>query len=325
MAAHYDFGIGDNMVETSGSVIVEHRGSVLVATMSNPPLAVMDLEIVEQLGELVRRVDRDPSVGGVVLTGAHPDRFIAHYDVAELLQNARSSPSVRPGVARKALSMVAALRKLPRADQLLKNSPAAGLRFAERFHEVTRSIQSSSAVWVAAINGSALGGGCELALACDVRIACAGAHVIGQPEIMLGIMPGGGATQRLTRMLGPARALRIMLEGVPLTPEQALEVGLVDQLVDAEQLMTVAVAEAMRLGSRPKAAVGALKRAVYHGGSMRLDRGLRFEASEFVGALGTQDALQAMQAYVDLTGRLYELPAYDSDVVSTTLARGRFG
>lgn len=292
--------------------------------MSNPPHAVMDLEIVEQLGALVRRVDRDPSVGGVVLTGAHADRFIAHYDVAELLQNARSTPSVRAGTAHRALSIVAALRKLPGADQLLKNSPAAGLRSAERFHEVTRSIQSSNAVWVAAINGSALGGGCELALACDVRIACAGAHVIGQPEIMLGIMPGGGATQRLTRLLGPARALRIMLDGEPLTPAEALDVGLVDQMVDAEQLLTIAVAEAKRLGSRPKAAIGALKRAVYHGGSMRLDRGLRFEASEFVGALGTKEALEALQAYVDLTGRLNELPGYDSEVVSATLAQGRF-
>jgi enoyl-CoA hydratase len=324
MAARRISGNGDSMVGTPGSVIVEHRDNVLVATMSNPPHAVMDLEIVEQLGALVRRVDRDPSVGGVVLTGAHADRFIAHYDVAELLQNARSSPSVRAGTAHKALSIVAALRKLPGADQLLKNSPAAGLRFAERFHEVTRSIQSSNAVWVAAINGSALGGGCELALACDVRIACAGAHVIGQPEIMLGIMPGGGATQRLTRLLGPAKALHIMLDGEPLTPTEALEVGLVDQMVDAEQLLTIAVAEAKRLGSRPKAAIGALKRAVYHGGSMRLDRGLRFEASEFVGALGTKEALEAMQAYVDLTGRLNELPGYDSEVVSTTLAQGRF-
>jgi enoyl-CoA hydratase/carnithine racemase len=312
------------MIQTTGSVGVEQRDNVLVATMSNPPLALMDLEIVEQLGELVRRVDRDPSVGGVVLTGAHADRFIAHYDVAELLENAETSPSVRPSTARKALSIVAALRKLPGADHLLKNSPAAGLRFAERFHEVTRSIEWSNAVWVAAINGSALGGGCELALACDVRIACAGDHVIGQPEIMLGITPGGGATQRLSRLLGPAKALRLMLSGDPLTPERALDVGVVDQVIDADQLLTVAVAEAARLGARPKAAIGAVKRAVYHGGSMRLDRGLRFEASEFVGALGTADALEAMRAYVDLTSQLDELPAYDPDSVTASLARGRF-
>jgi len=312
------------MIQTTGCVVVEQRDNVLVATMSNPPLALMDLEIVEQLGDLVRRVDRDPSVGGVVLTGAHADRFIAHYDVAELLQIARSSPGLRPSAARKALSIAAALRKLPGIDRLLTNSPAAGLRFAERFHEVTRSIESSNAVWVAAINGSALGGGCELALACDVRIACVGDHVIGQPEIMLGITPGGGATQRLSRLLGPATALRLMLSGELLTPERALDVGVVDQVINPEQLLKVAVAEAAGLGTRPKAAIGAVKRAVYHGGSMRLDRGLRFEAAEFVGALGTADAQEAMRVYVNLTGQLDELPAYDPDTVTATLARGRF-
>src|SRR4030095_10866059 len=115
-----------------------------------------------------------------------------------------------------------------------------------------------------------------------------------------------------------------MLSGDPLTPERALDVGVVDQVIDADQLLTVAVAEAARVGARPKAAIGAVKRAVYHGGSMRLDRGLRFEASEFVGALGTADALEAMRAYVDLTSQLDELPAYDPDSVTASLARGRF-
>ena len=309
---------------TTGSIAVEKSDNVLVATLSNPPLALMDHEVVEQLGQLAQRADRDSSVGGVVLTGAHPDRFLAHYDVAELLQGARSSPRVRPRVARQALLVVAGLRKLPGGDRLLQDSPAAGLRLVERFHEVTRSIESSAADWVAAINGSAMGGGCELALACDLRIARAGDHAIGQPEIMLGFPPGGGGTQRLSRLVGPAKALRMILDGHPLTPTEALDVGLVDQVVDGESLLSVAVKEAARLGARPKAAIGAAKRAIYQGASLRLDRGLRFEASEFVGALGTEEALDAMQAYVQATSELDELPAYNPDTRAAAFARGRF-
>jgi enoyl-CoA hydratase/carnithine racemase len=309
---------------TTGSISVDKHDNVLIATLSNPPLALMDLEMMEQLGELAERADRDVSVGGVVLTGAHPDRFVAHYDVAELLQNARSSPHVPPRIARGALSLVAGLRKLPGGNQLLQASPAAGLWFVERFHEVTRSIESCAAVWVAAINGSAMGGGSELALACDLRIATAGDHAIGQPEIMLGFTPGGGGTQRLSRLIGPAKALRMILEGRPLTPTEALDVGLVDQVVDAESLLTVAVKEAARLGARPKAAIGAAKRAIYDGASLPLDRGLRFEASEFLGSLSTEEALNAMQAYVHVTGERGELPAYDSDTVAAALSRGRF-
>jgi enoyl-CoA hydratase/carnithine racemase len=99
---------------------------------------------------------------------------------------------------------------------------------------------------------------------------------------------------------------------------------LVDQVVDGESLLSVAVKEAARLGVRPKAAIGATKRAIYQGASLRLDRGLRFEASEFVGALGTAEALDAMQAYVQATSELGDLPAYDSDTVAAALARGRF-
>src|SRR6516164_8057026 len=115
----------NDMSLTTGSIAVEKSDNVLVATLSNPPLAFMDHEVVEQLGQLAQRADRDSSVGGVVLTGAHPDRFLAHYDVAELLQNARSSPRVRPRVARQALLVVAGLRKLP----------AAGLSWSRRRSE----------------------------------------------------------------------------------------------------------------------------------------------------------------------------------------------
>lgn len=307
-----------------GTITVEERGRVLLATLANPPHGLMDAAIVEALALLVTRADDDPDVGGVVLTGAHPERFLAHYDVAELLAGAEGSPSVSPGAAEASLRVLGGLRRVPGAEGALAGTPAAGMIALERFHEVLTRMERCGAVFVVALNGSALGGGCELSLAADVRLMARGPHLIGQPEILLGFPPGGGGTQRLARMLGSARALRLVLEGGPLTPEEALDLGLVDGVEDPEGLVEAAVTEARRLGSRPKAAVAAAKRAVYEGGSLPLPAGLRLERAEFLSAIGTDEAKAAMRAYVEAFERTGELPAYDEEASAAALQRGRF-
>jgi enoyl-CoA hydratase len=194
----------------------------------------------------------------------------------------------------------------------------------ERFGDILLGVERSPAVWVAALNGSAMGGGCELALACDVRLMAAGEHGIGQPEVLLGFPPGGGGTQRLTRLLGTARALRIVLDGGPLSPAEAADLGLVDRVVDRDELLDAAVAEAERLGSRPRGAVRACKRAVYEGGSLALPDGLRLERAEFLSALGTPEAIEAMRRYVEALERTGDLPLYDRAAREAALAGGRF-
>jgi len=179
-------------------------------------------------------------------------------------------------------------------------------------------------VWVAALNGSAMGGGCELALACDVRLMASGDHRIGQPEVLLGFSPGGGGTQRLSRMIGSARALRLVLDGGPVTPEEAAALGIVEGVVAPSELIETAVAEAARLGSRPKAAIAACKRAVYEGGSLPLADGLRLERAQFLSALGTAESKQAMREYLEATERDGELPAYDPARLERARREGRF-
>jgi enoyl-CoA hydratase/carnithine racemase len=307
-----------------GRIDVEQRGRTLVGRLDNPPHGLMDSGIVDGLERLVERASSDDGVGAVVLTGAHPERFIAHYDVAELLAGAQAGPSVTPRVAHASLRVVGGLRRFQSADRALAKTPAAGLAQLERFHGILLAMNRSGAVFVAAINGSAMGGGCELALACDMRMMASGeAHMIGQPEILLGFPPGGGGTQRLARLLGSARALALVLDGGPLSPARALELGLVSEVVPAADLIERAMGLAERLGSRAKAAVAAAKRAVYEGGSLPLPAGLRLERAEFLGAFGQPDAVALMSDYVAETERTGELPLYDRDALARALERGR--
>ncbi|HYH61503.1 MAG TPA: enoyl-CoA hydratase/isomerase family protein, partial [Solirubrobacterales bacterium] len=214
----------------SASIRIEERGRVLLATLSNPPHGLFNDNLVVALESLVTRAESDDGVGAVVLTGDHPDRFLAHYDVAELLAGAEESPSISPRLGRASLRVAGAARKVPGGEAALGRTPAAGLIALERFHETLLRMESCGAVFFAAINGSAMGGGCELSLACDFRWMAKGDHLIGQPEILFGFPPGGGGTQRLVRMLGTSKALGLVLDGGPLSPDEALEIGLIDRI-----------------------------------------------------------------------------------------------
>ena len=308
----------------TGTIQVEQRDNVLLATIANPPYALMDRDIVVELFKLAERADRDPDIGGVVLTGAHPTRFLAHFDVNLILDSAENSPRISAVAARRAMAALAAALKLPKAGALLDRGPAAGLLALMRMHELMAAIESSSAVWIAALNGDTGGGGCELSLACDQRFMADGDYFIAQPEIFLGFPPGAGGTQRLTRLLGRSKALRTCLGGEPMSPREAADLGLIDRVVAPEALLSEAIAEAARLGRRPKQAIAAVKRAIHQGGSTTLDEGLRIEASEFLAAIGTPQSIAAQRAYVQRTKELGDLPVGDKALIKRVLERGRF-
>src|SRR4051794_36743004 len=189
-----------------GEVRTEQRGRVLVATMDNPPHALMDTSIVDGLETVIARASEDDGVGAVVLTGAREDRFIAHYDVAELLAAAQSGPAVGRRAATASLRTVAAVRRVPRGDDALARTPLGGVVALERFHAMLLAMSRSGAVFIAALNGSAMGGGGELGLSCDGRLMAGGGFPVGQPGVLFRLPPGGGGAAPPARVLGPGAA-----------------------------------------------------------------------------------------------------------------------
>jgi len=151
---------------------------------------------------------------------------------------------------------------------------------------------------VAAITGYALGGGLELALAADYRVAAQDA-VLGQPEVQLGIMPGSGGTQRLVRLIGPARAKNLLMTGRRVGAEEALRLGLVDEVVPPGAVLDTALGYARRLASGPPAALEAIKEAVDHGADAGLSAGLALERSLFTGVFGTADAAHGIRSFLE--------------------------
>ena len=151
---------------------------------------------------------------------------------------------------------------------------------------------------VAAVNGYALGGGCELSLCADRRIAADNAH-LGQPEILLGVIPGAGGTQRLPRLIGPARAKDLCFTGRFVDAEEALRIGLVDEVVPAEQVYDRAVEWAGQFANSPTYAIRAAKEAIDHGLEVDLDTGLAIERQQFAALFATEDQQIGMTSFVE--------------------------
>ena len=153
-------------------------------------------------------------------------------------------------------------------------------------------------IFIAHVGGHALGGGLEIALACDIRLANSGAYKLGTPEVTLGLLPGNGGTQRLTRLLGPSRAIELLLTGRTFSPDDALAWGLVAALYEPEQAETEVREYAARFAAGPALATAAIKRCVHDGGQQSLQDGLALEARLVEQLFRSKDASEGLQAFV---------------------------
>src|SRR5206468_6924072 len=166
-------------------------------------------------------------------------------------------------------------------------------------NEAMGKFESTPKVVVAAINAHCLGGGLEIALCCDFRIAAEGSYRIGLPEVTLGLLPGTGGTQRLPRLIGRQKALDLMLRGTTLTPQDALAAGVVDEVVPAGMLLDKALERTRAYATGPTYAIGQIKLAAVQGYGMRLDEGLKLEREALIRLFGSEDAREGVTAFVE--------------------------
>ncbi|MCQ4044967.1 enoyl-CoA hydratase/isomerase family protein [Streptantibioticus rubrisoli] len=245
------------------TVHLEAADGVGVIRLDRPPMNALDTATQDRLREVAREAAQRDDVRAVVVWGGEKV-FAAGADIKEMQAMGYEDMAVRARALQDSFTAVARIPK-----------PV-----------------------VAAVTGYALGGGCELALCADVRIAAESAK-LGQPEILLGLIPGAGGTQRLSRLVGPAKAKDLIFTGRMVTAEEALTIGLVDRVVPAEKVYQEAHAWAAKLAKGPALALRAAKEAVDSGLETDLETGLAVERGLFAGLFATQDREIGMRSFVE--------------------------
>ncbi|MBW6236652.1 enoyl-CoA hydratase/isomerase family protein [Pseudomonas aeruginosa] len=282
---------------------IEQRGRVLQVLLDNPPANFLTTAVMQELADLLEDLEQRQDIGAVILSGAADGVFLTHFDVDEIERAVAPITFSMPAwLTRLLLESESLLRHLPGARKLLRRTLLAGVADMNLFHEVTAHMRRMDKAFIAAINGLALGGGCELALACDLRLMAEDDQVerfLGQPEVLIGLIPGGGGTQMLARSLGVVRALELCLEGQLLEPRQALALGLVNGLAPAEELLEAADALAQRLSRRSPQAVHLIKRSIYQAASRDWTEGMASEKAGFLSAASQGNTRRAMREYIE--------------------------
>lgn len=247
------------------TLVLEVMEGVATLTINRPEaMNAMTPGMLDELEAAVGRIVSAPDVRVAILTGAGQKAFMAGADIG-------------------------AMRDM---------TPAAARELAVKAHRIYRAIECSPKPFIAAVNGYALGGGCELALACDIRIAAENAR-FGQPEINIGILPGFGGSQRLPRLVGKGRALEMILTGEMIDAAEAWRIGLANRLVPRESLSGEANQLARVIAAKSAAAVRLCKEAVGNGLEMDLARGCAYEADLFGFSFSLEDQKEGMAAFLE--------------------------
>ncbi len=246
-------------------VLTETAGRIHTLTINRPEkLNALNAEVLDALAAAFDGAAADEGVGGVILTGTGEKAFVAGADV-------RVFTSL---------------------------SPAGARAFAKKGQALFDRIENLGKPVVAAVNGFALGGGCELAMACTLRVASRTAK-LGQPEVNLGIMPGYGGSQRLPRLVGKGRALEILLTGEPVSAEEAFRIGLVNRVVEPGELLAASRAILEKILSRAPVAVACTLDAVNRGLDMPLAAAQDYEATLFGLCVSTEDMKEGVTAFLE--------------------------
>lgn len=256
---------GQTVQEPADVVTVDVEGGVATVRINRPKaLNALNRAVLDALDRAVARVEDDDAVRGVILTGAGEKAFVAGADISEMV----------------------------------KYGPVEGADMAHRGQGILNRIERSSKVWVAAVNGFALGGGCELAMACDMIVASESAR-FGQPEVTIGVTPGFAGTQRLPRLVGKARAKELVLTGRQIDAEEALRIGLVVKAVPEDDLIAECRTLLGAIAKNAPVAVRLSKELINRGTEVDLDAAQQMEADAFGVCFSTDDQKEGMKAFLD--------------------------
>jgi enoyl-CoA hydratase len=249
-------------------ISTERDGTVAIVTIDHPPVNALSAPLLEELEAEVDALDGDDGVRAIVLKGAGDRAFVAGADISEF-------PSLREA-----------------AREAQESGSARGIQ------KLGARMDAARKPFVAAIHGFCLGGGLELAMCCDIRVASEDAQ-LGQPEIKLGLIPGGGGTQRLPRLVGLGRALLLNLTGDFVDARTAYDWGLVEKVVPREELLDTALEIARTIAERSPVAVGVLRELARTTRDLPLEEGLRREADGFRRCLESEDGAEGVAAFLE--------------------------
>jgi len=247
------------------NLLVEIEKPIAIVTVNRPDkLNALNLETVGELAAAYSMLDANDDVRAIIMTGAGEKAFVAGADITEF--RGKTAPEMIP--------------------------------FAKKGHDAARIMESMGKPIIAAVNGYALGGGCEMAMACDMRFASDKAQ-FGQPEILLGLIPGMGGTQRLARLVGQGIARELIYSGERISAQRAYEIGLVNRVFPADQLMDEAKKFAQKLATMPSHAVKMAKLAINYGYDLSLDNGLMVETQCFAQCWSHPDLEEGVGAFIE--------------------------
>ena len=264
---------------------IEDKGQIIICYLSNPPTHTLTAQGLQEIHNFLDSLVDNMELRVLAFTGAGEDVFIRHYEVGELADTAEKNISKKTEVNKE-------------------SNPNKELH---GFHKMLLKIRDLEAIVVAGINGNTAGGGCEFSLGCDLRVMSSGDYFIGLPETGVGILPGGGGTQRLARLIGTSRALDLILHGQLISNIQAHEYGIINEILPKESFLKSLFEYCEVLSSRAPVALREVKRVIHRGMDLPLEEALLLEQEAFNKTMNSKDAAKAMRTLVNSKEEIDEI------------------
>ena len=261
------------MVDKFNHLRIEDNGNYVICYLSNPPTHTLTSSGVNEIHTFLDQIEKRDDLRVLAFTGDGENVFIKHYEVGELANTAERNLETKKD----------------------KQDP----KELHAFHTMLLRLRDLDAIVVAGINGNTAGGGCEFSLGCDLRIMADGNFLIGLPETSVGILPGGGGTQRLSRLIGSSRALDLILHAQLVSPKEAFDLGIINKLVSEASFNQELISYCEDLSNRAPIALQQVKKIIHQGLEMTLEESLLLEQKAFDVTMNSKDAARAMRALLN--------------------------